>query len=172
MPTIQDVLQAPKTPTWPARRKLKSPDTQTEVDIDLACTLPGLKGQLVLYARVLTELPEIFSVGLKVEMRGRAPSLIIRANGGHGQHKNPDGTIIPAKQPHIHVPTSEELSSEYSSKVKLVKALPIDHADAVSAWSYLAQELNIEDDGRVTRLVSELCATNPQIALEEALHGR
>jgi hypothetical protein len=171
MPTIEDVLLAKKTVLFPARPKVKSPSTQRDVDLELDCQLPDLKARIVLYIRVNTLFTELFSIGLRLEMKGAAPSLIVRLNGGHGPHKNPDGTMIAMGQPHIHVPTPQELVSDFKSKVKLVKAEPVPCGDPASAWPFFESWARITPDRRMTTLVTAMCDAGKQMEFEEALRG-
>jgi len=180
MPTLQDILAAPKTVNWPAKGKIKSPPTQVDADLELSCGVSGMRGQLVLYVRVNTILPESFSIGLRLEPQGKKPSLLVRLNGWHGPHPNPDGTIIPGHTAHIHLPTAKELAGDYTGKVELRTAVELQPLvglvlpsppDVVSVWPFFQQYLNIAPDPRVTTLLSELCDSTSQQSLEDALNG-
>jgi len=171
MPTISDVLQAKKTVLWPARSKVKSPGTQRDVDLELDCPLAGMKGRLVLYVRVNTLLSDLFSIGLRLEMPRAAPSLLVRLNGGHGPHRNPDGSMIEMGQPHIHVPTAAEMVADYTSKVKLAQADKVGCAQPTEAWPFFEAWANIAHDARMPGLIAAMCDAASQMEFEEALHG-
>jgi hypothetical protein len=166
MPTISDLLLAKKTVSWPALQKVKSPPTQLDVDFGLSCSLAGLTGRLVLYVRVNTLLSDLFSIGLRLEMPRRTPSLIVRLNGGHGPHRNPDGSMISRHQPHIHVPTAKEMVADYTSKVKLEQADPVQYAQPTSAWPFFENWANITPDPKVATLIAKMC-TSTQLDFED-----
>ncbi|NNB89914.1 hypothetical protein HI292_30700 [Corallococcus exiguus] len=129
------------------------------------------KGRLILYARINTLLPESFSLGLRLEGKGVRTSLLVRLNGWHGPHPNPDKSVIPRNTPHIHIPTKQELAGDYAGKVALKAAVELQpmmnaalpNPPAITdVWPFFAEYLKIQSDGRVDDLLAHLSGATPQ----------
>ena len=67
-----------------------------------------IKGALISYIRINVELPESFSIGLRYHPKAGAPTVLLRVNGDHGPHKNPDRSRF-FEGSHIHEPHGIEM---------------------------------------------------------------
>lgn len=105
MPTVGDLIHLPKRlePTALPVRSSRQASRNVVVRVLADC-----EGALTVRARVNENLSEIYSFVLGYALKGRKPVVLVRMNGKHGLHRNPDGKILPSK-PHIHFPSDEEL---------------------------------------------------------------
>jgi hypothetical protein len=96
---------------------------------------------------------------VKLQAAGRSPKLPQPASA------------VAHVQPHIHVPTTRELASDFKSKVKLVQAEKVPCPDPISAWPFFEDWARIVPDRRMATLVAAMCDAGKQMEFEEALHG-
>jgi hypothetical protein len=63
--------------------------------------------QFIIWNRIHTSLPEHYTWGLRYVGKDKRQIVLVRYNGDHGEHGNPDGTKI--RNPHIHLITADEV---------------------------------------------------------------
>jgi hypothetical protein len=174
MPTLGELLRSPKAIIWPPRSKVKSPPTQRDCDLDVTCGLQDVQGALVIYVRINSELPEDFSIGIRLQGR-KGVVCLARVNGHHGEHENPDGSIVPAGQPHIHRPSATQLQKAVPAKLDSLpwaEVLEPQNSDLVTAWETLCAAANVAPHALASAFVRGLRDTGGQLDLEDVIHGR
>ena len=109
----------------------------------------------MVYVRRDTDLAEDFSIGLRYEQPGsRRPIVVLRFNGDHGGHRNPNGTRID-EGPHVHAPTVEELrlavdEAEFRPHgPRYATASPPGLAHFPAAWDAFCQAAGIAENPEV-----------------------
>lgn len=163
--TISEILALPKTVALPAKPKIKSNEAHREWDV--ALSVQGIPGKLVVYVRTNIALIESFSIGLRLELPGQKAAVLVRVNGDHGPHRNPDKTRVSG--PHIHGPTAAEAASDVIPGFDPVFARSLDPAAAgrlPDAWAIFCQEAGIAYDAGAHAIVGRMHATGSQMDLE------
>ncbi len=162
--TVEELLRWPKEPVSPARARKKSQSAYRAWDLLLRANLPG---QLFVYVRTNVDLPESFSVGLRYHPPQGAPSVLLRVNGDHGGHRNPDGTRF-SSGAHVHAPTTAELAAPYqpgmwSDGPPFATLLPTHSLPLLVAWHELITRTNISDSPDVRRAIATMSITVDQL---------
>ena len=104
-PTAVRALLAVKKALSSNPREVKRSNTFHRAwNATLAADMPGM---FVAFIRINCALAEDFSVGLRYHPEVGSPCVLLRVNGDHGMHGNPDGTVLSG--PHVHAPTPAEL---------------------------------------------------------------
>ncbi len=103
-----------------------------------------------MFVRVNNELAESFSLGLTYEAPGIRRAPILRVNGDHGSHTNPDKTRIVCG-PHIHYPVESvlDLPADGDRHDEYAVQLPDDVRTPMLAWPVFRAKANIEEDARL-----------------------
>lgn len=100
MKTIAELLAMPKRITSTRAADKKAGHVQ------ISATARGEgDDRFVVFVRVLEALHESFSIGV---VHIASKTILVRVNGDHGIHKNPDGEVIAG--PHVHVHEDETSS--------------------------------------------------------------
>ena len=126
------------------------------VEVDLAIEWAGGgPGRFTTYVRQQTDLMEKFSVGLRWEMPRRGDVHIVRVNGQHGPHQNPDGSVV-ADCMHAHYWRLAE-PPLMDRQPKWAVALPGNRrCNVAGAWDALCAIANISCDPTIDRVVNDL----------------
>lgn len=102
--TIGELLDAPKVLAGSARRKAKSYPGYHDLDIEAQSSSGG---RFIVFIRVNAALIESFSIGLRWVGEEVGGLVLLRLNGDHGGHANPDGSRF-EEGAHLHAPTTDE----------------------------------------------------------------
>ncbi len=149
MPTVKDLLATPKTPDPPTRVRVKSNPSHRAWDLPL---IAALEGRFSVYVRVNVSLPEMFSVGIIYTPPKGSTTVLLRVNGDHGTHRNPDGSVVTG--PHVHKPQENELGLVVAPGMWTdgppfaveIQAAPF---TVLHAWFKLAAEAGIQSSPEV-----------------------
>jgi len=152
--TIRDVLLAPKTVVLPVRLRTKSNPAHRAWDLSLASSIAG---DLAVYFRVNVMLPEDFSVGMRHKPPSSPANVLIRVNGDHGHHKNPDGYKF-SFGAHVHMPTQGQLdglvlTANWPEGPPYAAPLPDATISLRQAWQLLVSATNIQTTQQVENMV-------------------
>jgi len=154
--------------TVPKEIKASKPRTKTHpghlrIDLPLQSEIPGLTA----FVRQSTALTESFSIGLLYEVTGREPIIVLRVNGDHGRHRNPDGTVF--RGPHVHEPRGSELDLEpwRGFEPKYARTIDGQYRILVNAWDLFCQLVAILPSEPVARHLGRI---HTQLA-QEVLDG-
>lgn len=142
--TVADLLAEPKAFGSGMQKKAKSNKVQLEWDVKLLAACPG---EFIAYVRVPSNLPEEWSVGLRYAMSGERPAVLLRMNGNHGAHMNPDRSRF-SHGPHIHRPMEIELArplatGQWPEGPKYAEVLAPKFQHIVNGWHELCERANI-----------------------------
>lgn len=90
-------------------------------------------------------LPESFSIGVVFRDQGAA-NVLLRVNGDHGTHKNPDGVVV--EGPHVHLPWGPQLDEElpeepWKDGPPFAVPLFVEEFRLFDAWALLGTIANI-----------------------------
>lgn len=133
MITVGELLQAPKCVHSVPKHRVKAQMSHLQWDCDVEAQ--GVPGRFIVGLRVNVALPESFSFFLRYDAPDSAPAVLLRVNGDHGLHKNPDGSTCAG--PHVHTPTQSQLSAAptpLASGPKYAAALPAPCQTMSAAW--------------------------------------
>ncbi len=155
-PTLYELLMAPKTLVMPPKRRVKAHPSHAEIDVPIACEMPG---EFVFFARVSLDLAESYTLGLRYEAPGFRSVPILRVNGDHGAHSNPDKTRFTGG-PHVHMaefgylclPADGERRDQYAVQIDENILTPL------AAWPLFRFYSNIEDSAQVRECLTRLRA--------------
>lgn len=146
MVTVGDLLIAPKRVLAKhLRRKNKTHPSHLEWNAELESAVIGT---FTISVRVNKVLPESFSIVLRFAPEAGAPSVLVRVNGDHGPHKDPDGKVL-AGGPHIHAPTAAERAlplkpGQWPQGPQYVEALDPSCLAPRMAWQKMTEAAAIE----------------------------
>ena len=146
MLTVGDLLIAPKrVVATKLLRKNKAHPSHLEWDVDLESTVAG---RFTLSVRVNRALPESFSIVLRFAPELGPPSVLVRVNGDHGPHRDPDGKVL-AGGPHLHAPTDAERAlplepGQWPQGPQYVDALDPSYSAPSLAWQKMTETAAIE----------------------------
>jgi hypothetical protein len=146
LPTIADLIAAPKA----VKKVLRASGEASEnVRLDVALE-SELDGQFFVFVRVLRALNENFSIGLRYELAGFGNVVLLRVNGDHGGHKNPDGGLIP-EGPHVHSfrPPLREAPPRAGAEARWAWPLPADHLALPTAWRTFCDLVSLRSTAKV-----------------------
>lgn len=135
--------------------------------------LAAAPGEFRVFLRVNLTLPEQFSIGLVYEEPGRSAVVLVRLNGDHGFHPNPNGTSI-QDGPHLHSPTAAERlleppDREWANGPAHATQLSPDHNHLAVAWKKFSQEVTLAASEHVSAHMSKVYAELLQTAMEGLL---
>lgn len=154
--------------TIPKEVKATKPRTKTHpghlrIDLPLHSEFAGLTA----FVRQSTALIESFSIGLLYEVTGREPIIILRVNGDHGRHRNPDGTVFSG--PHVHEPRDIDLDREpwRGFEPKYARTIDGQYRMLGSAWDLFCQLAAVLPNEPVARHLGRI---HTQLA-QEVLDG-
>jgi hypothetical protein len=164
--TIGELLRCRKDLVPPARAKKKAHPAYRAWDLQLQAHVPG---QFIVYVRINVDLPESFSTGLRYHPPQGAPSVLLRVNGDHGGHRNPDGTRF-SSGAHVHAPTEAELAQRcqpgmWAEGPPFAALLPVHTLSLVDGWRELVTRTNIGDSPDVRRVIAKMSASVDQLEI-------
>lgn len=172
MRTTGELLAMAKWIRDPPKRKNVSHSGHSGWDYPLDAPEAG-EGRFVVFLRINDRLMESFTLGLRYQEPKMEPAVLIRVNGGHGMHGNPDGTVI-EDGPHLHAPTDEELLefppvSAWAGGPKMAIALEPKYRNLEFAWQLLSLRCSIAPSETVAKFMSERSAKIDQVTVEDLL---
>ena len=156
MPTVGELLALPKSVVLPAKPKAKANQAHREIDLDVEA--PGVAGRFVVFVRVNIHLSESFSIGLMYHSIGKETAMLLRMNGDHGGHQNPDGSRI-EEGPHLHAPTPDEALQDPAPhfEPKMATSVTAEQAGVLSdAWLFFCQAAKIGNPAIVADLMKQM----------------
>ncbi|MGA2447163.1 MAG: hypothetical protein ABTD50_00650 [Polyangiaceae bacterium] len=133
------------------------------LDLELAAECSG---RFHVFVRVLRALSENFSVGLRYASAGTGETVLLRVNGDHGSHRNPDGAMI-LEGPHLHSYRPPLLGQppRPSAHARWASPLPPDHLALPTAWRTFCGQIALAPDAKVDRTIATLYASLAQLPL-------
>ncbi|MGH7271775.1 MAG: DUF6978 family protein [Polyangiaceae bacterium] len=162
--SIADLLAVPKTIARTFRVSTQDPEN-ARIDLELEAAYPG---SFHVFVRVLHALGENFSMGLRFAAPGAVDTVLLRVNGDHGGHRNPDGGWI-EEGPHVHSFRSpaRDQPPRPDSQPRWAWPLPPDHLALPTAWSTFCRLTALASDTKVDRKISTLYASSVQLHLPQ-----
>lgn len=123
-----------------------------------------MDGELIVYARQSLEQIENYSAGLRWQLPGERPRMLIRVNGSSHEHGNPDRHVFRCV-PHIHVDL-DELDAEPppGADPRWAFELQSPFTSLPEAFRLLCEVARISPTPQVLRAVQR-CAGHAQLAL-------
>jgi hypothetical protein len=164
MPTLKELVEVGKAVAEGPVSRTKSPPTQKDLNFKLAHpTASNVPGTFSIFVRLNTALPDSFSVGLVYESPTVKPLTILRVNGSHAPHKNPDGSVVPRNTAHIHQPYAEQPAKEVWAGFSADWALQLPPITLIQAWDLLLSTAHVTPDQTARNHV--LALTSPPVTL-------
>ncbi len=117
--------------------------------------------------RVNERLVERFSCILAFEDKGLPTLALLRVNGDHGQHRNPDGSLLTG--PHIHLPSDLDAAPDVDSAPDYARVIDQRNAVMTFAWDFFCHTINIQIPNNVAKAVGKLHTALSQGSLDEFL---
>jgi hypothetical protein len=135
--------------------------------IRLDAKTPGLSA----FVTVNVRLAELFSIGLRYDSPDSGTVVVLRVNGDHGRHKNPNGEII--RGPHLHIPDAGALDTRPSAGYRLLFAepLPPENRILTKAWALFCSRANVLPNENVAKALSRLHTDVAQQGLFDDFDG-
>lgn len=163
--TIFELIELPKTIELPVRPRHKAHPSHQEFDVVLSAEDPGT---FRLVIRGSGAFFESFSLILLYSRPGIRPAVLLRLNGDHGYHNNPDGSHIDGV-PHLHMFPYGVLFEAVSDKQPdHAIELPAELSTPARAWPIFREVAHINDDPRMAKHLARVCGTGGlQLALFE-----
>lgn len=118
MPTVRQLIEAPKQITS-SKPRSRSHYGHRGVDFSVVSTA----GSFGIVVRVNERICESYSMILRYQPPGSPTTILLRVNGDHGEHKNPDGSLVYG--PHLHQPADDWMDAEFSADVVVSNATPL-----------------------------------------------
>jgi hypothetical protein len=162
-PTVRELLAAPKEAVSPARTKRKAHPAYRAWDITLSVQM---QGTFIAWIRTNVDLPEEFSIGLRYQPLMGPSSVLLRVNGDHGRHRNPDKSMF-EEGPHVHAPTEAELDGHvepgmWQEGPPFATVLPRLVLPLGEGWRIFAERANIVQTEELHRAVARLSTETDQ----------
>ena len=145
--------------------RVQSQDQEhARLDLQLSASTAGT---FFVFVRVLRALNENFSIGLRYEEAGFGNVVLLRVNGDHGRHRNPDGGII-SEGPHIHTFRSpaKDAAPRSGAEAKWAWPLPSEHLALPTAWKTFCGLVSLESTTKVDKKIATLYTSLAQLSLE------
>jgi hypothetical protein len=148
------LLAVKKTADGPVRPVGKANGAHREWNVALSADCPA---SFEVRFRQHVELPEDFSFVLLARVPGISPFALLRVNGDHGPHRNPDGTLIEGG-PHVHEPAPLEVRLLPADRFQPRYAWPLEAACLAPAlaWERFKAFVNLSPDEKVDRVFRRL----------------
>jgi hypothetical protein len=111
---------------------------------------------LSVFVRQSVALVENFSIGLRFEVPGEDVAILLRVNGNHGMHKNPDGTVL--RGPHTHEPLEMHLGLSPWGRYDPKQGRQLDQkcCAIVNGWEVFCQIANVAKNAQVASAITKL----------------
>jgi hypothetical protein len=162
IPTIAALIAAPN-----GVQKVLPASGENPENIRLDVALKSeLDGQFFVFVRVLRALNENFSIGLRYELGGFGSVVLLRVNGDHGGHKNPDGGVI-SEGPHVHTFRSPQRDRppRAGAEARWAWPLPADHLALPTAWRTFCGLVALVSNAKVDKKIAALYTSTAQLSL-------
>ncbi len=166
MATFRELFDAPKE-IASAQFRQKSNGGHRGINVRLKC---DIEGSLSAVVRVNLTLVENFSCILVFEHDGIAAIDVLRVNGDHGEHRNPDGQLI--NGPHVHLPTDIDVSAFALGRPSFGIAIDRRCALLPFAWQEFCSRVNIAPHEAMASAVSRLHSALSQESFDDPLFDR
>lgn len=160
MPTLRDMIEARKRITN-VRARPKSHPGHVQLNLSVDSEIDGLS----IYLRLNTRLIELYSVGLWFQCSAKKSTVVLRVNGAHSAHRNPDGTALMC--PHLHIPTEDEMPMAPHSAYDLKNAVSLggECRFIYGGWDFFCQRVNVETNTAIAAVVSKMHTVAAQESL-------
>lgn len=161
--SIESLIATPKAIAKRIRNKNDDP-VHARLDLLLESELPG---KFYAFVRVRRALKENFSIGLRYLDGDGGDIVLLRVNGDHGKHRNPDGGIL-AFGAHVHGFRGpiRELPPRNRGEAKWAWPISPDHLALPVAWRTFCVLAQIESAQKVEREVAKLYTSLSQLSFE------
>jgi hypothetical protein len=162
--TFRQILSAPKVITA-QRIRPQSKAGHIGVGVDLSC--PSIAGELSVVIRLNEALTESFSIVLRYEYEHSPVIAVLRVNGDHGQHRNPDGILVSG--PHVHRPLEAELDTAPMPAFEPRFAEPVapHHAQSPYAWALFLERAAIAPHEKMASRIAKMHTTFSQESFDD-----
>lgn len=160
--TVASLIAMPKAIEKTFRVQAQDPE-HARLDLQLSASIAGT---FFVFVRVLRALNENFSIGLRYEEAGFGNVVLLRVNGDHGPHRNPDGGRI-AEGPHIHTFRSpaRDAAPRSGAEAKWAWPLAAEHLALPVAWRTFCSQVCLESDTKVDKKIATLYTSLAQLSL-------
>lgn len=162
MPTYAQLLAVPKTMASTVKPRVASKPGHRGIDVAIMSDMPGTFGAFI---RVSARLVEHFSCGLVYEAEGLPVVTVLRVNGDHGGHTNPDGAKVSGA--HIHWPNDMQALPAAGDQPQHGEAIDAANNVLPFAWSRFCSVINLVPHQNVARAVSRLHTALAQGSLDD-----
>jgi len=161
--SIADLIVRPKTIAAKIRGDGDDP-VHARLDLALDSDTPG---RFQAFVRVKRVLKENFSIGLRYLDDDGGDAILIRVNGDHGGHRNPDGGVI-LSGPHVHGFRGPTLELPPRNRAEPRWAWPIapDHLALPMAWRTFCDLANVRSERKFEREVAKLYTSSRQLSFK------
>lgn len=164
--TIGELLDAPKILEGSSRRKPKAQPGYHDLDFEVTSSTSG---KFVVFIRVNAALIESFSIGLRWVGEDVGGLILLRLNGDHGGHANPDGSRF-EEGAHLHAPAAEERQLEACAGFEPRFATLVPECSMLSAaWERFCEYAGVTSHPRLDALVRQIQASGAQLDWMESL---
>lgn len=163
-PTFQQIISARKA-IAAHRVRAQSKPGHIGINVELSC--PDIAGRLSVVIRMTVALIESFSIVLRYE-RDHFPCVaILRVNGDHGQHRNPDGTIVTG--PHVHAPVPSEMNSIPTKdfEPRFAEAVAARYVQLPFAWALFRERVALEPHEQMADRIRRMHTTYSQETFDD-----
>jgi hypothetical protein len=166
--TIRELLALPKKAHAPGRRKKKSHAAHRAWDLSLSVDAE-IDGALIAYIRLSIDLPESFSIGLRYQPLAGSPTVLLRVNGDHGPHRNPDGFRF-LEGSHIHEPMESDLdlpvsASSWAEGPPFAFVLKPQILRLAEGWHIFCERATIAKAEDIRRIIAKMASGDEQMEL-------
>jgi hypothetical protein len=167
--TIREALALPKRVEPPGRRRNKTHPSHRQWDLALAMDAE-IGGVLVVGIRINVDLPESFSLLLRYQPHEGPAAILLRVNGDHGPHKNPDGRRF-LEGSHVHAPLEADLDLPLSVAGAWAEgppfATPLEPqiVRLTEGWRVLSERATILQTAENRRIIEKIAAGDAQMGL-------
>jgi len=165
-PSIAELIACPKTISKAVQANDDDPKHH-RLDLVLKSEAPG---KFQSFIRVKRAMKEHFSIGLRYLDDEGAHVVLLRVNGDHGRHRNPDGGLI-LSGPHVHGFRGplRELPPQDRVEARWAWPLPADHLALPVAWRTFCSLVHLESERKYDRKVAELYTSWRQLSFKAFL---
>ena len=162
LPTIADLIATPKAVEKVLRASSECPEN-VRLDVELESEIDG---RFFVFVRVLRALNENFSIGLRYELPGFGAVVLLRVNGDHGGHKNPDGGFI-LDGPHVHSFRTplRDAPPRAGAEARWAWPLPAEHLALPTAWRTFCSLISLTSSSKVDKKIRGLYTSTAQLPL-------
>lgn len=152
-PTWRQIVDAEKVV---ASKRFRSTVSSGSVRLRVKVSCPQLPGKCMVYVRLLQQLVENYSCILTYQPPFDEPIRVLRVNGPHGGHRNPDGRVLFV--PHLHRarPAREHVAP--TPRLKIDHALDLEprYRSLVFGWDLFCRTIKLAPHKRLAEVIGEM----------------